>query len=285
MTGHLDADALADLEEGLLDRDHVASARAHVAGCPQCRAELAALTGVRERLAAASDVGPMPADVVARLDRALAEVATEPASTAVTRSVIPLREPQRSSPRGLRWLQAAAVVVLFLAGGAVAVSALRGADNGDVATSSGTAAGKADQRAAGAAGSYPVTASGRHWTKQSVTAEVPELLAGTLSPTLPPSSFSAQDDTSGSAAAPRELAGVPAARLAGGPALADCVTELAGGPATPLAVDLATFDGQPAAVVLLPGIGGPGRVDVWVVPPDCAQGKGQFLYYANVARP
>jgi hypothetical protein len=114
---------------------------------------------------------------------------------------------------------------------------------------------------------------------------VPQLLAGTVSPTLPPSDFSAQDDTSGSTAAPRELAGVPAARLAGGPALADCVTELAGGPATPLAVDLATFDGQPAAVVLLPGIGGPGRVDVWVVPPDCAQGKGQFLYYANVARP
>jgi len=262
----------------------MASARAHVAGCPQCRAELAALTGVRERLADAAEVEPMPAEVVARLDRALAEVATEPASTAVTRSVIPLREPQRSAPRGLRWLQAAAVVVLVLAGGAVAVSALRGSDNNGVATSSGSSAGKADQRAA-ADGSYPVTASGRHWTKESVTAGVPQLLAGTLGPTLPPSSFSAQDDASGSAGAPRELAGVPAARLAGGPALADCVTELAGGPATPLAVDLATFDGQPAAVVLLPGIGGPGRVDVWVVPPDCAQGKGQFLYYANVARP
>ena len=285
MTEHLDADALADLEEGLLDRDHAASARAHVAGCPRCRAELAGLTGVRERLSAAADVGPMPADVVARLDRALAEVAAEPASTAVTRSVIPLREPQRSSPRGLRWLQAAAVVVLILAGGAVAVSALHGADNGDATATSGSAAGSPDKRVAGAAGSYPVTASGRHWTKQSVTAGVPQLLAGTLSPTLPPSSFSAQDDTSGSAVAPRELPGVPAARLAGGPALADCVTELAGGPATPLAVDLATFDGQPAAVVLLPGIGGPDRVDVWVVPPDCAQGKGQFLYYANVARP
>jgi hypothetical protein len=284
MTEHLDADALADLDEGLLDRDHMASARAHVAGCPQCRAELAALTGVRERLAATAEVEPMPADVIARLDRALADVATEPASTAVTRSVIPLRQPQRSAPRGLRWLQAAAVVVLVLAGGAVAVSALRGSDNDSFGTTSGSAAGKADQRAA-ADGSYPVTASGRHWTKESVTAGVPQLLAGTLSPTLPPSSFSAQDDTSGSAAAPRELAGVPAARLAGGPALADCVTELAGGPATPLAVDLATFDGQPAAVVLLPGIGGPGRVDVWVVPPDCAQGKGQFLYYANVARP
>jgi len=284
MTEHLDADALADLDEGLLDRDHMASARAHVAGCPQCQAELAALTGVRERLAAAAEVEPMPAEVVARLDRALAEVATEPASTAVTRSVIPLREPQRSAPRGLRWLQAAAVVVLVLAGGAVAVSALRGSDNNGVATSSGSSDGKADQRAA-ADGSYPVTASGRHWTKESVTAGVPQLLAGTLGPTLPPSSFSAQDDASGSAGAPRELAGVPAARLAGGPALADCVTELAGGPATPLAVDLATFDGQPAAVVLLPGIGGPGRVDVWVVPPDCAQGKGQFLYYANVARP
>jgi hypothetical protein len=284
MTEHLDADALADLDEGLLDRDHVASARAHVAGCPRCRAELAALTGVRERLAAAAEVEAMPADVVARLDRALAGVAAEPASTAVTRSVIPLREPQRSSPRGLRWLQAAAVVVLILAGGAVAVSALRGSDNADVATSSGSAAGKSDQRAA-ADGSYPVTASGRHWTKTSVEAEVPRLLAGTLSPTLPPSSFSTEGDTGGSATAPRELAGVPAARLAGGPALADCVTELAGGPATPLAVDLATFDGQPAAVVLLPGIGGPGRVDVWVVPPDCAQGNGQFLYYANVPRP
>ena len=284
MTEHLDADALADLDEGLLDRDHMASARAHVAGCPQCRAELAALTGVRERLAAAAEVEPMPSEVVARLDRALAEVATEPASTAVTRSVIPLREPQRSSPRGLRWLQAAAVVVLVLAGGAVAVSALRGADNDNFATSSGTAAGKADPRAA-ADGSYPVTASGRHWTKESVTAGVPQLLAGTLSPSLPPSSFSAQDNAGGAPPAPRARAGGRPARLAGGPALADCVTELAGGPATPLAVDLATFDGQPAAVVLLPGIGGPGRVDVWVVPPDCAQGKGQFLYYANVARP
>lgn len=285
MTEHLDADALADLDEGLLDRDHMASARAHVAGCPQCRAELAALTGVRERLAATADVEPMPAEVIARLDRVLADVATEPASTAVTRSVIPLREPPRSAPRGLRWLQAAAVVVLVLAGGAVAVSALRGSDdNNGTASSAAGSAGKDDQRAA-ADGSYPVTASGRHWTKESVTAGVPQLLAGTLGPTLPPSSFSAQDDTSGSPAAPRELAGVPAARLAGGPALADCVTELAGGPATPLAVDLATFDGQPAAVVLLPGIGGPGRVDVWVVPQDCAQGKGQFLYYANVARP
>ncbi|HVC72448.1 MAG TPA: hypothetical protein VNC85_01625 [Mycobacteriales bacterium] len=283
MTEHLDTDALADLDEGLLDRDHVASARAHVAGCPQCRAELAALTGVRERLAAAAEVEPMPAEVVARLDQALASVAAEPASTAVTRSVIPLREPQRSSPRGLRWLQAAAVVVLVLAGGAVGISALRGSgDNADTAASKAASAG--GQRAPAADGSYPVTASGRHWTKTSVEAEVPRLLAGTLSPTLPPSSFSAEDNANGSVA-PRELAGVPAARLAGGPALADCVTELAGGPATPLAVDLATFDGQPAAVVLLPGIGGPGRVDVWVVPPDCAQGKGQVLYYANVPRP
>lgn len=281
MTEHLDTDALADLDEGLLDRDHVASARAHVAGCPRCRAELAALTGVRERLAAAAEVEPMPAEVVARLDRALAGVAAEPASTAVTRSVIPLREPQRSSPRGLRWLQAAAVVVLVLAGGAVAVSALRGSDNDNFTNSSAGTAGSADKRAA-AAGSYPVTASGRHWTKTSVEAEVPRLLAGTLSPTLPPSSAAAEDNGTGAAEAPRALAGVPAARLAGGPALADCVTELAGGPVTPLAVDLARYDGKPAAVVLLPGIGGPGTVDVWVVGPDCAQGKDELLYYASV---
>ena len=230
MTEHLDADALADLDEGLLDRDHMASARAHVAGCPQCRAELAALTGVRERLAAAAEVEPMPAEVVARLDRALAD--------GRHRARQHRGHPQRHP--------AARAAALLAPGPALAAGSRRGRAGpgrrcrGRLCPArlrqrqrrhqlGRSAAGKADQRAA-ADGSYPVTASGRHWTKESVTAGVPQLLAGTLSPTLPPGSVSAQDDASGSANAPRELAGVPAARLAGGPALADCVTELAGEP-------------------------------------------------------
>jgi hypothetical protein len=282
---HLDPDTLADLDEALLTAPDESAARDHLAGCARCRADLAALTGVRETLAGAADVGPVPDAVAAGLDRALAAVAAEPASTAVTRTVTPLRAPERSSPRGLRWLQAAAVVVLLLAGGALGVSALGGDggnDNGETSS-----AGSADQSApkAAAGAGFPLTASGRHWTKASVAAAVPQLLAGTVSPPLPSRSASAEDSGGGTADAQRELAGVPAARLAGGPALADCVTELTGGPATPLAVDLATFDGKPAAVVLLPGIGGRGRVDVWVVPADCAQGKGEFYYYANVPRP
>jgi hypothetical protein len=280
---HLDPDQLADLDEGLLTGTDEGVTRGHLATCERCRTDLAALTGVRETLAGASDVGPVPADVVARLDRGLAEVAAEPASTAVTRSITPLRAAQ-PAPRGLRWLQAAAVVVLLLAGGALGVSALRNAGGGDRATSATSSAGAADAPKAAAGAAFPLTASGRHWTKTSVTAAVPQLLAGTVGPTLP-NTFSAQDEASGSATERQALAGVPAARLAGGPALADCVAELTGGPVTPLAVDLATFDGKPAAVVLLPGIGGKGRVDVWVVPPDCATGNGETFYYANVLRP
>jgi hypothetical protein len=249
----------------------------HLDRCSRCAAELDALTAVRVTLAGAADVGPMPADVAARLDQALAAVAAEPASTATTRTVTPLRSPAASSPRGIRWLQAAAVVVLLLAGGALGLSALldAGGSSDNAATSSGDAGSAAAPKAADSA-AFPLTASGRDWTQESVKAATPQLLAGSLSPTLAPASGG---DSGGPT---REFAEAPAARLAAGPALADCVTELAGGPVTPLAVDLARYDGKPAAVVLLPGIGGAGTVDVWVVGPDCAQGKDELLYYASV---
>jgi anti-sigma factor RsiW len=278
---HLDTDTLADLDEGLLTASDAAAARVHLDRCSRCGAELAALTAVRVTLAGAADVGPVPADVAARLDQALAAVAAEPASTATTPTVTPLRSPAAASPRGIRWLQAAAVVVLLLAGGALGLSALldAGGSSDNATTSSGDAGSAAAPKAADSAG-FPLTASGRDWTQESVKAATPQLLAGSLSPTLAPASPQASGgDTGGST---REFADAPAARLAAGPALADCVTELAGGPVTPLAVDLARYAGKPAAVVLLPGIGGAGTVDVWVVGPDCAQGKDELLYYASV---
>jgi hypothetical protein len=74
-------------------------------------------------------------------------------------------------------------------------------------------------------------------------------------------------------------------RLAGGPDLADCVTALNDGPVTPLAVDLASWQGSPAAIVVLPTPDDPSTVDAWVVDPSCSRADAKVLYFARVARP
>ena len=118
-TPHVDPDVLADLQEGLLDGPAADAATAHLAGCAACRGDLAALDEVRDRLAGAPDVGPLPADLVDRLDLALAGAAAEPALSVASPTVVPLRAPETKSPRGMRVLQIAAVLVLVLAGGAI----------------------------------------------------------------------------------------------------------------------------------------------------------------------
>jgi hypothetical protein len=278
---HLEPDALADLHEGLLTGPAEAAAREHLAGCPACAADLEVLAGMPARLAAAAATEPAPDDVVRRWDDALTDVAAEPAGTAATRTVTPLRSPDRAAPRGMRWLQAAAVVVLLLAGGAVGVSALRDLGGGDAGADNAatdTAGGAAEERAASA--SFRLTASGRNWTADTVTAAAPDLVAGL--PVALGSGPQAPDATEDRA---QMYADEPAARLAGGPALADCVTALADGPVTPLAVDLGRYEKSAAAVIILPTPDDPATMDVWVVGPDCAQADAKVLYFARVGRP
>jgi hypothetical protein len=128
-----------------------------------------------------------------------------------------------------------------------------------------------------------VTASGRNWSQDSLTAAVPDLVAGTLGPPVPDKA--AAPEGGGDSGAARDLLDSPAERLAGGPDLAECVTALNDGPVTPVAVVLASGQGQPAAVVVLPTPGDPGTVDTWVVAPDCARADAKVLYFARVARP
>ena len=274
-TEHLDADALADLDEGLLDRDHVASARAHVAGCPQCQAELAALTGVRERLAAAAEVG---ADARGRGRPAWTAALAERRHRARQHRGHPQRHPaaaSRSAPRpaacaGCRpppWSCWSSPAVPWPSRPCAArttprhgVQCGRRGRQGRPASRGRRQLPGHRQRSAldqGVGDGRGAAAAGRHARPHPAAEQLRrpgrrERVRGRP---------------------PRAGAACRAARLAGGPALADCVTELAGGPATPLAVDLATFDGQPAAVVLLPGIGGPGRVDVWVVRRTAPRGR------------
>ena len=155
-TPHVDPDVLADLQEGLLDGPAADAATAHLVGCAACRGDLAALDEVRDLLAGAPDVGPVPADLVDRLDQALAGAAAEPALAVASTTVVPLRAPETKSPRGMRVLQIAAVLVLVLAGGAIGVSALLngGGNSDDAGTTSADAGGDASAETA-AAGHLP----------------------------------------------------------------------------------------------------------------------------------
>jgi hypothetical protein len=201
----------------------------------------------------------------------------------------------------MRVLQAAAVLVLVLAGVGLALSAL-GGGNGDAGSAGSTAAdaggGSAEKETA--LGQFPLTVSGRAWTGSTLTEAVPDLLAARLSPPVDAQSLresAAGSDSSRTDAPEDEGAGdttgtpAPAAaptgarRLAAGPALAECVAALADGPVTPLAVDLATWEGDPAAVILLPTPDDADTLDVWVVDPDCATADAKVRYFARLARP
>ncbi len=295
---HLELDRIADLQEGLLDEGQATQARAHLADCDQCRSEAAALLDLRARLAAVV-TDPMPDDVVARLDAALVDEArAEPTlaepTLAERRTVTPLRarRPQRQPSSGSRLLSAAAAAALLLAGVAVAVSFLSrsGGNDSTSSTAATKQSGRDDSVSPEAGGRYPVLSSGTDYTAKTVAAAVPRLLSApaTAPSALPqPSSkgqsrADAQASPGASSAAPEGLAD----RLSGGPALADCLAELTGtSGAQPLAVDLATFDGKPATVILLPTRGDPAKVDVQVVGPGCRQGDAALLNFTRVALP
>ncbi|HEX7186732.1 MAG TPA: hypothetical protein VF423_00785 [Actinomycetes bacterium] len=283
--GHLDLDTLADLQEGLLDPPTARAAERHLRDCARCSDDLDELRTVPARLAAADDAGGMPDDVVARLDSALATegLAAGASGARTVTPVTPIGAGHRS-PFGMRILQAAAVIVLLLAGTGIALSALGGGDSAN--TDAGGADSTAGRAAEKAPGSYPVTASGRNWGAETLPVAVPELVDGTLAPTVTAQRDNAGDDEpSDDARAPQLLSESDAARLAGGPPLAECVTALNDGPITPLAVDLASWQGQPAAVIVLPTPDDPATVDAWVVAPDCSQADARVLHFARVARP
>lgn len=278
---HLDTDALADLHEGLLAADRAADARAHLERCAECRAVEASLRAVPASLAAAAEAGAMPADVVARLDDALSRAGRDrvPTGSAAAMTVTPLGSRTRRSPVGTRLLQAAAVVVLVLAVVGVGASVLM-SGGGDVATSGSSSGGYADGPSGKA--TYALLATGADYSASSLAGAVPRLVAGEGRRYSAAEGAAAPKDTGQltAGAAPDDTG-----RLAAGAALADCVTALADAPAVPLAVDLARYEGKPAAVIVLPGLDDPAMVDVWVVGPGCRQGDDQFRFFTRVARP
>jgi hypothetical protein len=296
---HVTPDVLADLQAGLLHDKAERVASEHLADCPDCQADLEVLAAIPDRLAAAGTVEPIPADVANRLDAALAAAASAPPDVAATPTIVPLygatatHRRDRSSPRGLRLLQAAAVLVVVLGLGALAVSAIHGGSDSGGTAATGTSAG--DQASAPKSAAVPVTTSGQNWTPTTLAAAAPSLAAGTFGPAVSlydstrksaalPSAAAAPSPTPSSSGLANGAAAGPAQRLADPAALTACIANLSDpGPAMqPLAVDLAKWQGQPAAVLVFPTPHDPASLDVYVVAPDCP--TGLFLNFARVPR-
>ena len=90
MRGHVDAESLALYAEGELSRGRAARVRAHLSGCPDCAATLAALAEVTTQLSHVP-APPMPSAVAARLDAALS-------AEAAHRAAAPAPAPAGASP-------------------------------------------------------------------------------------------------------------------------------------------------------------------------------------------
>lgn len=255
---HLDYDTLADLAEGLLSDARAASADAHLAGCAECQDRSAELVDV-SRLLADAPVPPMPAELASRIDEALA---AEVASAGPVMSIEAKRRHKR-----LRMLAVAAATAAVLGGGALAGHTLL---TGSVSSESQTAQSQpvqdrsASTRAKtprsetlnGAAGSsvYMTVQSGTNYTVADLGGQVSAQLA----------------QGGGKAAS-------PATQMVTG-----CVRRVAQGK-TPLLIDIATYEGRPATVIVLPGAD-TGRLDVWVVGPACSASGIALIERTQAAR-
>jgi hypothetical protein len=274
--------------EQLTDVDAIAG-HEHLAVCDRCRDQWLQQRAVRDLLRGLPDPGPIPPDVATGLAAALRRLSpadidpaterptgTRPGSAAAT--VVPLgpaatrRDGASRASRARPWLVAAAAVVV-LGGGGTALVAHPWSSGG--ATSSATSAGSAAQPHEGAPGlaksaATRVRSTGTDYERKDLPAQVRrELLSGAAT----------ESDTSG-AGAHDGSAAEGDTRLASPDGLASCVSALGLDVGQVTAVDLAQFEGAPAALLVLRDAGG--GQDVWVVGRGCRQGDDQTRYFVRL---
>ena len=258
---HLSSDEIGDVEVAALDP--------HVATCEQCRRAVDDQREVRDLLGGLPDPGGAPPEVVLAIEAALrAAGAARVGTTVVPLSAAPSQRgvtgARRWAGRGPgRWLLgAAAAALLVVAAGGLLVQNLPSGGGDSAASGAGASSGAPENGAPAPslAARDVVVASGTAYTQADIAAQVSALLARR----------SAAD-----AYSPSRAQGL----LTTGSGLTGCLRALGAG-APPLAVDLATYDGVPAAVFVLPASGG-GR-EVWVVARTCQPGADGTLYYARL---
>ncbi|MFI0486430.1 anti-sigma factor family protein [Actinomadura sp. 9N215] len=244
---HLDYDVLADLAEGLLAADEAASVNAHLDTCADCRDLSADLADV-SRLLAEAPAPSMPAELAERIDTAIA------AESLTTAAVTSLEE--RRGRRHWRILSAAAAAVVVLGGGAAVGTIALDNTNGDHGQASappqdnarpGVTGSENEKRSGGMAPNaapapaFAVASSGTDYRAGTLAAQVGQVMATNQK-------LSAAD--------------APDTRLRG------CVVGLVR-EQKPVLVDQAEYEGKPATVIAVNG-DTPGKLNVWVVGPDCS---------------
>ncbi|MCP2313163.1 anti-sigma factor family protein [Kitasatospora paracochleata] len=288
---HPDIDVLADLTEDLLPAERAAEVRAHLADCPDCAETHAALAEV-SRLLGDTEPPAMPEDIAARIDAALAAESAaraavtpapeRPATTPGPRASRPTPPPPgrpkeaarpggstRPAPAGgpgrsrrrsaTQLLLVTAVlagvltlgsVLLFQGthgGGSTAVTADAGHSAPALAPGTGSGAGKST----GAPSSrLPATASLQEFREDTLAAQVHTLLA-----TRPSPGIAVENPSDG-----RPANQAPPA----------CVTAATGhADRLPLATATGRYGTTPVTALVYPSAEGTGRVDVYLVTPDC----------------
>jgi hypothetical protein len=288
---HPDVDLLADATEELPDAATVQRVEAHLAGCPDCRAVRTRLESVRAILGSQS-APRMPDDVTARVLAAL---------TAERTTVTPLSAARegRSHRRRLRQALAAAAAIVAIGGvGALGVSVLREtglrSPNSTEATSTTGGSGSAGSETSGGGpaaapgatdqagkSSTTVVATGRAYTPANLATAATQLLSFSR-----PDVLTDGGSTRPSPPVPQSAEGGGGrafSRLRDPAVLPGCIEALTGGrQAAPLVVDLATYDGRPAAIVVVSSAT-PDTFDVYVVGPDCSA-SGSDLIASTTAR-
>ncbi|HTW19621.1 MAG TPA: hypothetical protein VME70_05315 [Mycobacteriales bacterium] len=284
--GHLSFDELAELDEELLDPQQAAQARAHLAGCEQCRGQLELIAEARRALAELPPE-PMPEDVAARLDRVIAE------QTTPNRDVVPdlsAYRRRRFSRPTMAGSVAAAVIILAVV--ALVVGHL------GTGTSSGGGAGGTSTAAKGLAGvpqvaqprNYSKNETGTNYTPSRLDAIIPGLVARV------PADFGPENSPGTGAAPATTTAPAPVAspsQVHGGSQVTErvpdvlrplldsrskillCAAKLTGNSnAVPITVDAGTWTSGslhkvPSAVFVMRDKD-PNVVDVYVVNPTCS---------------
>ncbi|HXR41557.1 MAG TPA: hypothetical protein VN738_04060 [Acidothermaceae bacterium] len=314
-TPHPELEALAELADPAEPTPGADELLAHVEACEQCKADVAALRGVRHSLRSLPPV-PMPDDVAARLEsamRAAAEADPEPVGAV---SVLPARE-QRTAARRERWFpqfSAAAVVAVLV------VIALGTGIGVMISQSGGETKGGATSSAAGSESSGPVLiTSGADYQQATIRNQIAALVltrvpqapqqfkglhsladaaaagsaaAGGSAPAAAPSAApaSAGAGSFGGVATPsRSLAAARTAisgPLADPAALQACILALVQKPETPVLVDYANYQGKPATIIVLADPSTPSTLDVYVEADtaDCAKsGDVTFVTFLPAA--
>ena len=278
---HLSLDAIAEVEEGIAE-DAPARKR-HLDTCAQCRARAGQLRASRALLSALP-ADPMPADVAARIDAALAAESAPVPAFASRGDIVPMRA-RRSWLRGPNLAAAAAGVAVLAFVGALVAGHVGGNSSPSVGADKSRAAGNAPVGASVAPVVLKQWQTGLDYdtTDVKLTAYVTALVLG-HPPAFPATTgggpvSSPSASSTGKPSYSRESLRVPAIAYA-------CAALLAGHPVQPLAIDFAKFNGKPAAVLVIPGLTDPAKyLAVYIIPTACSDGEPDIGFHGAVPRP